>query len=168
MPLGKNSKLTPKWQGPAKVTEINYNNSSILLPNGKSKALNMMRLKRFFVSEAKTSLVDKNRDTLYSNSDHKPTGPSTRAMKKIMDYENAFQLAINILCDLTKEHCAMCKWEQDCSDNPLLLHPVYAHPYIKKEIKVCQQSINLCKVQIKTRQTFRSSSSTIKSNSKWH
>ncbi len=37
VPLGKNAKLTPKWQGPAKITEINYSNARIMLPNGKTK-----------------------------------------------------------------------------------------------------------------------------------
>jgi hypothetical protein len=41
-PLGKNPKLTPKWQGPAKITEINDTSACILLSNGKSKVLNVM------------------------------------------------------------------------------------------------------------------------------
>jgi hypothetical protein len=45
---GKNPKLTPKWAGPAKITEINDTNARILLPNGKTKVLNIMRLKKFF------------------------------------------------------------------------------------------------------------------------
>ncbi len=32
-PLGKNPKLTPKWQGPAKITEINDTNTRPQLPN---------------------------------------------------------------------------------------------------------------------------------------
>jgi len=48
VPLGKNAKLTPKWQGPAKITEINDTNARILLPNGKTKILNIMRIKKFF------------------------------------------------------------------------------------------------------------------------
>ncbi len=47
-PLGKNAKLTPKWQGPAKITEINDTNARILLANGKTKILNIMRIKKFF------------------------------------------------------------------------------------------------------------------------
>ncbi len=43
-PLGKNPKLTPKWQGPAKISEINDTNARILLPNGKSKVLNVRHL----------------------------------------------------------------------------------------------------------------------------
>jgi hypothetical protein len=46
-PLGKNAKLTPKWQGPAKITEINDTNARILLANGKTKILNIMRIKKF-------------------------------------------------------------------------------------------------------------------------
>jgi len=30
VPLGKNAKLTPKWQSPAKITEINDTNARIL------------------------------------------------------------------------------------------------------------------------------------------
>jgi hypothetical protein len=41
-PLGKNPKLTPKWSGPAKITEVTDTNAKILLPNGKSKMLNVM------------------------------------------------------------------------------------------------------------------------------
>jgi len=48
----------------------------------------------------------------------KITDPVTRAMKKLMDHKNAAQLAINVLCNLSKQHCAMCEWEQDCSNNP--------------------------------------------------
>jgi Integrase core domain len=48
-PLGKNPKLTPKWQGPAKITEINDTNARLQLPKGKTKIYNIMRLKKFFV-----------------------------------------------------------------------------------------------------------------------
>jgi hypothetical protein len=54
----------------------------------------------------------------------------TKAMKKLIDYENAAQMVRNVLCDLSKKHCAMSEWEHDCSDNPLLLHPVFARKYI--------------------------------------
>jgi hypothetical protein len=47
-PLGKNAKLMPKWQGPAKITEINDTNARIVLPNGKTKIVNVMRIKKFF------------------------------------------------------------------------------------------------------------------------
>jgi hypothetical protein len=33
-PLSKNPMLTPKWSGPAKITEIYDTNARILLPNG--------------------------------------------------------------------------------------------------------------------------------------
>jgi len=45
-PLVKNPKLTPKWSGLTKITEINDTNASILLPNGKTKVLNVIRLKK--------------------------------------------------------------------------------------------------------------------------
>jgi hypothetical protein len=35
----------------------------------------------------------------------------TREMKKLIDHKNAAQLAINVLCDLSKKYCAMCKWK---------------------------------------------------------
>jgi hypothetical protein len=37
-----------------------------------------------------------------------------------------------MLCDLSKKHCAMCEWEQECSDNPLLFDPIFAHQYVKE------------------------------------
>jgi hypothetical protein len=48
-PLGKNPKLMPKWSGPAKITEINDTNARILLSKGKSKVLNVIRLKISFL-----------------------------------------------------------------------------------------------------------------------
>jgi hypothetical protein len=39
--------LTPKWQGPAKITEVNDTNARLQLPNGKTKVY-VMRLKKFF------------------------------------------------------------------------------------------------------------------------
>jgi hypothetical protein len=56
----------------------------------------------------------------------------TRAMKRLIDHKNAAQLAINVLCDLSKKHCAICEWEQECSDNLLLFHPNFACQYIKE------------------------------------
>ncbi len=44
VPLGQNAKLPRKWQGPAKITEINDSNACIVLPNGKTKILNIMRI----------------------------------------------------------------------------------------------------------------------------
>ncbi len=58
--------------------------------------------------------------------------PMTRALKKLIDHKNAAQLAINVLCDLSKKHCAMCEWEQECSDKPLLFNPNFARQYIKE------------------------------------
>jgi hypothetical protein len=59
-------------------------------------------------------------------------GPITRAMKKPLEQQKATELAISVLCDLTKEHCSMCEWEQDCSDNLLLFDPVFARSYISE------------------------------------
>jgi hypothetical protein len=48
VPLGKNAKLTPKWQGPAKITEISETNARVLPPKGKTKNLNVMCTKKIF------------------------------------------------------------------------------------------------------------------------
>jgi hypothetical protein len=150
-PLGKNPKLTPKWSGPAKITEINDTNARILLPNGKSKVLNVMRLKKFF-SDKSDSQKDSEiiPETLDFNAEPKISGPMTRAMKKLLDHKNAAQLAINVLCDLSKKHCAMCEWEQECSDNPLLFDPNFAKQFIKERQSwlINKQSICAkCKLQ---------------------
>ncbi len=80
-PLGKNPKLTPKWQGPAKITEINDANTRLLLPNGKTKILNFMQVKKFFKPASESETVSEPND-LNFNSEQKITGPITRAMKK--------------------------------------------------------------------------------------
>jgi hypothetical protein len=49
-------------------------------------------------------------------------------MRKLIQQKEAAQLAMNILCDVTKKHCSMCK----CSDNPLLFDPAFAEQYIKE------------------------------------
>ncbi len=109
-PLGKNPKLTPKLQGPAKITEVNDKNARILLPNGKSKVLNIMHLKKLFSAPNNIpSENDTEPENLDFNLECTITGPVTRAMKKLMDHKNGVQLAINVLCDLTKKHCAMCE-----------------------------------------------------------
>jgi hypothetical protein len=132
-PLGKNPKLTPKWSCPAKITEVNDTNARILLPNGKSKVLNVMRLKKFFLALSDNKSDNETiPDNLDFNTEPKITGPVTRAMKQLMDHTNAVQLAINVLCDLSKKHCAMCEWELECSDNPLLFYPIFACQYIKE------------------------------------
>ena len=74
----------------------------------------------------------------------------TRAMKKLLDHKNAAQLAINVLCDLSKKHCTMCEWEQECSDNPLLFDPNFAKQFIKERQSwlINKQSICAkCKLQ---------------------
>jgi hypothetical protein len=133
-PLGKNPKLTPKWSGPAKITEVNDTNAKILLPNGKSKVLNVMRLKKFFADKSgESSDNDKTTtENLDFNSEKNISRPMTRPLKKLIDHKNAVQLAINVLCDLSKKHCAMCEWEQECSDNPLLFNQNFARQYIKE------------------------------------
>jgi hypothetical protein len=151
-PLGKNPKLKPKWSGPAKITEVNDTNARILLPNGKSKVLNVMHLKKFFSVLSDTKSDNETiPDNLDFNAEPKISGPVTRAMKKLMDHKNAVQLAINVLCDLSKNHCAMCEWEQECSDNPLLLDPNFVCQYIKEPQAwlINKQSMRAkCKLQL--------------------
>jgi hypothetical protein len=104
-PIGKNPKLMPKWAGPAKITEVNDTNARILLPNGKSKVLNVMRLKKFF-SDKKAESADSDKsekEILDFNTEQNISRPMTRALKKLIDHKNAAQLAINVLCDLSKK-----------------------------------------------------------------
>ncbi len=69
-PLGKNPKLNPKWQGPAKIMEINDANARLLLPNGKTKILNLMRIKKFFQPATQSDTVSEQSD-LNFNSEQK-------------------------------------------------------------------------------------------------
>jgi len=134
-PLGKNAKLTPKWQAPAKISKINDTNARIMLPNGKTKILNIMRIKKFFKQQDNSDTPNKTAsgsDDLNFNSKSEFTGPVTRAMKKLVEQQNATNLAISVLCDLSKKHCSMCNWEQECSDNLLLFDPLFARQYIKE------------------------------------
>ncbi len=68
-----------------------------------------------------------------------------------MQQKYAAKFAINVLCDLTKQHCSMCEWEQECSDNPLLFDPVFARCYINKRKSwlINKQSMcTKCKLQL--------------------
>jgi transposase InsO family protein len=155
-PLGKNAKLTPKWLGPAKITEINDTNARIQLPNGKSKIINIMRIKKFFQQKDTNSESEQNKTVSGSgeldfNAEQNISGPVTRAMKKLLEQQKATNLAISVLCDLSKKHCSMCEWEQECSDNPLLFDPIFARQYIKerKSWLINKQSICAkCKLQL--------------------
>jgi hypothetical protein len=134
VPLGKNAKLMPKWQGPSKITEINDTNARILLANGKTKILNVMRINKCFKHSDNSDTQNKTvsgSDELNFNSKSEFTGPVTRAMKKLLEQQNATNMAVSVLCDLSKKHCSMCEWEQECSDNPLLFDPLFARQYIK-------------------------------------
>jgi hypothetical protein len=161
-PLGKNTKLTPKWSGPAKITEINDTNARILLPNRKTKVLNVMHLKKFFSlksdSQNDSDSEQNIPENLDFNAEPKISRPMTRAMKKLIDHKNAAQLAINVFCDLSKKHCAMCKWEQECSDNPLLFDPNFACQFIKERQSwlINKQSMCAkCKLQLGQQQTTK-------------
>jgi hypothetical protein len=91
---------------------VNDTNARIVLANSKTKILNIMRLKHFFAPEPNKSEIVPNNTDLNFNSEQKLTGPVTCAMKELMDHKNAAQLAINVLCNLTKKHCSMCEWEE--------------------------------------------------------
>ncbi len=112
----------------------------------------MMRLKKFFSApNDPNSENDNTHENLEFKSEPKITGPVTRAMKKLTDHKNVTQLAINMLCDLPKKHCAMCEWEQECSDNPLLFDPIFACQYIKERqsLLINKQSVCAkCKLQL--------------------
>jgi hypothetical protein len=95
-----------------------------------------MRQKKFF-SDNSDSKNDSDSEkaipeNLDFNAEPKISGPMTRAMRKLLDHKNAAQLAINVLWDLSKKHYAMCEWEQECSDNPLLFDPNFARQFIKE------------------------------------
>ncbi len=82
-------------------------------------------------------------------------------MKKLITHKNSAQLAINVLCNLTNEHCNMCKWEQEVSDNPLLLDPKFACQFIKErklwlieKNKICANCLLISKL-ISANNNFR-------------
>jgi hypothetical protein len=151
LPWANNPKLTPKWQGPAKISEVNNTNARLQLPNGKTKIYNVMRLKKFFAPPDATPEGANTTDSDLNFKDApKITGPVTRAMKKLLLQKEATEMAINVLCDLSKKHCSMCEWEQEFSDNPLLFDPVFAKRYIaeRKSWLINKQSMCArCKLQ---------------------
>jgi hypothetical protein len=126
-----------------------------VLPNGKTKILNIMIIKIFF-KQTDTNSDNENKtvsgsDNLDFNAHSEFTGPVTRDMKKLLEQQNATNLAISVLCDLSQKHCSMCEWEQECSDNPLLLNPNFARQYIagRKSWLINKQSMcNKCKLQL--------------------
>jgi hypothetical protein len=59
--------LTPKWQSPAKITEINDANARLLLPNGKTKILNVMPIKKFFKPASESETVSEPNDLNFNN-----------------------------------------------------------------------------------------------------
>jgi hypothetical protein len=71
-------------------------------------------------------------------------------MKKLIQQKEVTEIAINVLCDLTKQHCSICEWEQEFSNDPLLFDPVFAKCYIaeKKSWLINKQSMYAkCKLQ---------------------
>jgi hypothetical protein len=108
-----------------------------------------MRLKKFFAPQ-----TDETDGATSTESDlnfkDMPKIPVTRVMKKLLLQKEATEMAINLLCGLSKKHCSMCEWEQKFSDNPLLFYPVFAKLYIaeRKSRLINKQSIcGRCKLQ---------------------
>jgi len=68
-----------------------------------------MRLKKFFAPNTKQSEseTDTQQSDLYFKSEPKFTGPVTRAMKKLLQQKDATEMAISVLCDLSK-YIAQC------------------------------------------------------------
>jgi len=60
----------------------------VLLSNGKTKILNVMRIKKFFPLSPHSETVSENND-LNFKSEPKVTGPITRAMKKLLEQQKA-------------------------------------------------------------------------------
>ncbi len=84
--------MTPKWQGLAKINEINDANARLLLSNGKTKILNVMCIKKFFKPASESETVSDHND-LNFKGEPKITGPITRAMKKLLDQQKATEMA---------------------------------------------------------------------------
>jgi hypothetical protein len=95
------------------------------------KILKVMCIKKFFKPASAGKTVSEQSD-LNFKGEPKITGPITRAMKKLLDQQRATELAISVLCDLSKTHCSMCEWEQECSDNPQLFDQTFACQYNKE------------------------------------
>jgi hypothetical protein len=74
-----------------------------------------MCLKKFFSDKNDSQNDSDSEKVIPEHLDFKAmpkiSGPMTRAMKKLLDHKHAAQLAINVLCNLSKKHCAMCEWE---------------------------------------------------------
>jgi len=114
-----------------------------------------MRIKKFFKQQDDTTDIENKTvsgsDNFNFNAHSEFTGPVTRAMKKLLKQQKAKNLAISILCDISKKHCSMCEWEQECSDNPLLFNPNLARQYIaeRKSWLINKQSMCAkCKLQL--------------------
>jgi hypothetical protein len=111
-----------------------------------------MRLEKFFAptNEMPNSNTDAQQSEFNFNSEPKITGPVTSAMKKLLQQKEVTEMAISVLCDVSKQHCSMCEWEQEFSDNPLLFDPVFARRYIaeRKRWLINKQSMCArCKLQ---------------------
>ncbi len=126
--LGKNPKLTPKWIGPYTIVDINDNNAKIETKPNKFKIINVTRLKAFqeelnkCLSQDDTCLSQDDNCLFEDNKTDAPQKPMTRALKKLIDFKNAADMAVSFIesklhdeCDgnmfsenYNKYHCANC------------------------------------------------------------
>jgi hypothetical protein len=98
----------------------------VLLPNGKTKVLNIMCIKKFFFNQQMKVKQFLTKVTSISKMNQSLHSLLPELWKKLLEQQKATNLAISVLCDLTKTHCLMCDWEQECADNPLLFNPDFA------------------------------------------
>jgi hypothetical protein len=101
--LGKNPKLTPKWLGPYQIVDLNENNAKLQIKNNKFKIVNCARLKPFLTDTNKHFCpeeihLSQGDSSLFQDTNISPPHrPVTRALQKLIDYENAATMAISFL-----------------------------------------------------------------------
>jgi len=73
----------------------------------------------------------------------------TRVLKKLIDHKNSVQLAINVLCDLSKSIAPCVNGNKNIrSDNPLLFNPNFARQYIKERQSWLINKQSKCNLQL--------------------
>ncbi len=91
--VGKNPKLAPTFTGPGEIIDINDTNAKVKI-NNKIKVLNVNKLKLFLQdddSDQKQNLQEFDFNDTFSDK------PLTRALAKLINYENAAKLALLML-----------------------------------------------------------------------
>ena len=119
--IGKNPKLAPTYTGPGEIIDINDTNAKVKL-NNKIKILNVNKLK-LFLQEHQSEQEQKFLD--YNFNDTESDKPLTRARAKLINYNNAAQLALLMLKEeggpsefetidsLCSEPCPSCDTEDE-------------------------------------------------------